>query len=117
MRTKIGRWSTGPVAATILVLSLIITPSCRQSEQGPSKVEPPKAEMIAIPGGEFVMGDGSGEPDEAPETVQAFLQSLLNGKRSLGGTDLYPAYVPPTHILLTGDDQDAFNFLAHHHGG
>jgi len=30
----------------------------------------PALDLVAIPGGAFVMGDGSGEPDEAPKTVR-----------------------------------------------
>ena len=35
-----------------------------------SAAEPPALDLIAVPGGKFVMGDAEGEPDEAPKTVR-----------------------------------------------
>ena len=32
--------------------------------------EPPALDLIAVPGGEFVMGDVEGEPDEAPKRTR-----------------------------------------------
>ncbi|MCH8926094.1 MAG: SUMF1/EgtB/PvdO family nonheme iron enzyme, partial [Proteobacteria bacterium] len=39
--------------------------------------EPPALDLIAVPGGEFVMGEAQGEPDEAPKTVRVAAFRLM----------------------------------------
>ncbi len=42
-----------------------------------SAAEPPALDLVAVPGGEFVMGDARGEPDEAPKRVRVAAFSIM----------------------------------------
>ena len=48
----------------ILALLVLATFGAARAAEGPA------LDLVAIPGGEFVMGDADGEPDEAPKTVR-----------------------------------------------
>jgi formylglycine-generating enzyme required for sulfatase activity len=67
----------------VLILSVLVGPSCRKIESTKSQAKVPKTvqpnsgmEMVLIPGGSFTMGSDSGEADQAPAHevwVDAFL--------------------------------------------
>ncbi len=48
----------------ILALLILVTFGAARAAEGPA------LDLVAIPGGAFVMGDAEGEPDEAPKTVR-----------------------------------------------